>query len=320
MFNQAPNAGKIAASLDGVEFIVGQDHFLTPTVRMADIVLPATTFWERNDVHVPWSGAGHYAIFMRQAIEPMYECRNDIDIFADLARRVGIEGYNDKTEAEWLREFTRDSIADFDSFAEQGVARFPPPRDAFAFAAQIQDPENHKFNTPSGKIEVYSTTLAAKPDPYGLGAMTAVPTWVAPPGPNEAFPLMLCSPKSRARTHSTHGNQVGLARVDPDDVWLNAQDAAARGISNGQPVRIFNEQGATILPAFVTARIAPGVVSIKEGAWFTPDASGTDTKGCANALAMDRSAPCGATTYNTNYVQVAPLDGQRAAPPRDRPI
>ena len=104
---------------------------------------------------------------------------------------------------------------------------------------------------------------------------------------------------------------LGLARVDPDDVWLNAEDAAARGIANGQRVRIFNAQGATILPAFVTDRIAPGVVSIKEGAWFTPDATGTDTKGCANVLAMDRSAPCGATTYNTNYVQVS-LDDREA--------
>ena len=61
-----------------------QDLSLTPTARYADIVLPATTFWERNDVHTPWAGAGHYAIYMKQAIEPMYECRNDMDIFADL--------------------------------------------------------------------------------------------------------------------------------------------------------------------------------------------------------------------------------------------
>ncbi len=106
LFNQCPNAAKMAASLDGVEFIVGQDHFLTPTVRHADIVLPATTFWERNDVHVPWAGAGHYAIYMRQAIEPMYECRNDIDIFDELSRRIGINGYNTKTEAQWLRDLT----------------------------------------------------------------------------------------------------------------------------------------------------------------------------------------------------------------------
>ena len=306
LFNQAPNAGKIAASLEGVEFIVGQDHFLTPTVRMADIVLPATTFWERNDIHVPWSGAGHYAIFMRQAIEPMHECRHDIDIFTDLAARLGIEGYNGKTEMEWLRGFCDGPIDDFDQFMEQGVARFPPPRDAVAFAAQIRDPKTHPFKTPSGKIEVYSTAMAANPDPYGLGVMPPIPTWIAPPGPDAAHPLMLCSPKSRARTHSTHGNQPSLARVDPDDVWLNTQDAAARGIVHGQRVRIFNAQGATVLPAFVTDRIAPGVISIKEGAWFTPDAAGVDTKGCANALTVDRSAPCGATTYNTNYAQVMP--------------
>ena len=69
-------------------------------------------------------------------------------------------------------------------------------------------------------------------------------------------------------------------------------------------VRVFNDRGATFLPAKVTRRIAPGVVSIKEGAWFTPDADGTDTSGCANVLADDRSAPCGATTYNTNLVEV----------------
>jgi anaerobic dimethyl sulfoxide reductase subunit A len=304
LFNQCPNASKIAASLDGVEFIVVQDHFLTPTARHADIVLPATTFWERNDVHTPWAGAGHYAIFMKQAIQPMYECRNDMDIFADLARRVGIDDYNDRSEMEWLRELTRDAVDDFDAFTEKGVARFAPPRDAVAFAAQIRDPDNHRFTTPSGKIEIYSMALAAKPDFYGLGRIPAIPTWIEPVTPETRHPLMLCSPKSRARTHSIHGNQPLLARIDPDDVWMNTEDAAARGIKNGDTVRVFNDRGSTLLPVKVTKRIAPGVVSIKEGAWFTPDGNGTDTKGCANVLADDRAAPCGATTYNTNLVEV----------------
>lgn len=306
LFNQCPNTNKMVAALDKVEFIVGQDHFLTPTVRYADIVLPATTFWERNDVHTPWAGAGHYAIYMQQAIAPMYECRNDIDIFADLAPRVGIDDYNDKTEQEWLRELTKVAVDDFQAFQANGVARFPVPEDAVAFAKQIRDPDKHKFSTPSGKIEIYSTVLAEKPDLYGLGAMPAIPTWIPPVTPDARYPLSLCSPKSRARTHSIHGNQPDLARVDPDDVWLNTEDAKARGIADGQLVRVFNDRGATVLPAKVTSRIAPGVVSIKEGAWFTPDASGTDTHGCANVLSDDRSAPCGATTYNTNQVEVAP--------------
>ena len=304
LFNQAPNSRKTIANLENVEFIVVQDNFLTPTARYADILLPATTFWERNDVHTPWSGAGHYAIYMHQAIEPMYECRNDIDIFTDLAKRLGIEGYNDKTEDEWLRDLTGNAVADFEAFRDNGVARFPKPKDAVAFAAEIRGEK--PFSTPSGKIEIYSTTLAANPDPYGLGEISVIPTWVPPPA-DRKHPLALCTPKSRARTHSIHGNQPSLARVDPDTVWLHPDDARARGIRNGQAVRVFNDAGATILLAEVTLRIAPGAVSIKEGAWFTPDGTGTDRKGSANVLTLDRSAPCGATTYNTNQVEVEAL-------------
>jgi anaerobic dimethyl sulfoxide reductase subunit A len=306
LFNQCPNVTKTVAALDGVEFFVAQDHFLTPTSRYADIVLPATTFWERNDVHTPWAGAGHYAIFMRQAIDPMYECRNDIDIFADLARRVGISGYNDKTELEWLRELTRDAVDDFDRFMENGLARLPAPEEAVAFAREIRDPEAHPFSTPSGKIEIYSMALAANPDPYGLGPIPPIPTWIPPLAPDPRYPLLLCTPKSRARTHSIHDNQPVLSRADRDDVWVHPADAAARGIADGQPVRVFNDRGATVLPARVTDRIAPGVVSIKEGAWFTPGEHGDDRNGCANVLTDDRSAPCGATTYNTCAVQIEP--------------
>jgi len=305
LFNQAPNVNKMVHSLEGVEFIVAQDHFLTPTAQQADIVLPATTFWERNDVHTPWAGAGHYAIYMKQAIEPMGECRNDIEIFADLADRVGIRGYNDKTEEAWLRELTGDAVDDFDAFAENGVARFAAPEDAVAFAREIREPERHKFTTPSGKIEIYSTAMAANPDPYGLGPMPAIPTWVPPFRENSPYPLKLLTPKSRARTHSIHSNQPVLGRVDRDDVWLHPSDARARGIADGDLVRVFNDRGTVMLPARVTDRMAQGAVSIKEGAWFTPDGEGADTRGCANVLTDDRSAPCGATTYNTNQVEIA---------------
>ena len=304
LFNQAPNTRKMVANLDNVEFIVVQDNFLTPTARYADILLPATTFWERNDVHTPWSGAGHYAIYMHQAIEPMYECRNDIDIFADLAKRLGIEGYNDKTEDEWLRDLTGAAVKDFEAFRDNGVARFPKPKDAVAFAAEVRGEK--PFSTPSGKIEIFSTSLAANPDPYGLGEISVIPTWVPPPSDGK-YPLSLCTPKSRARTHSIHGNQKGLSRVDVDTVWLHPDDARARGIRNGQAVRVFNDAGSTIMLAEVTSRIASGSVSIKEGAWFTPDDVGIDRKGSANVLTLDRSSPCGATTYNTNHVDIEVL-------------
>lgn len=308
LFNQLPNINKTLAALSQIDFMVAHDHFLTPTSRHADILLPATTFWERNDLHTPWAGAGHYAIFMRKAIEPMYECRNDFDICADLAHRLGIDGYSDKTELEWLREFTKDSpIDDFDAFINQGLARLPAPDDAVAFAKEIRDPEHHPFSTPSGKIEIYAMSLADNPDPYGLGRIPPIPTWMPPHQPDLRHPLELISPKSRARTHSIHDNQPVLSRADRDDVWIHPDDAQARCIVDGQPVRVSNDHGVTILPARVTERIAPGVVSIKEGAWFTPDACGQDTNGCANTLTADRASPCGAATYNTCQVEVEPL-------------
>jgi anaerobic dimethyl sulfoxide reductase subunit A len=306
LFNQLPNVGKTTAAAQHLEFMVVQDHFVTPTARYADILLPATTYWERNDVHTPWAGAGHYAIFMSQAIPPMGQCRNDLDICTELADRLGIKGYNDKTEEQWLRELTRDAIDDFETFRARGLARLPAPEDAVAFARQIRDPEHHPFSTPSGKIEIYSTTLAATPDPYGLGAIPPIPTWIDGDPADARHPLRLVTPKSRARTHSIHANQLTLAKADRDDVWLHPADAAARGIVDGQQVRVFNDRGATILPVRVTERIAPGVVTIKEGVWFTPDASGQDTRGCANVLIADRASPAGASPFNSCSVEIAP--------------
>jgi anaerobic dimethyl sulfoxide reductase subunit A len=305
LFNQLPNVRRTLAAAQRVEFMVVHDHFITPTARYADIVLPATTFWERNDVHTPWAGAGHYAIFMQKAIEPVGECRHDLDICTELARRLGIEGYNDKTEEAWLRELTADAIDDFDTFRARGLARLPAPEDAVAFAREIREPERHPFSTPSGKIEIYSLAIAAAPDPYGLGAIPPIPTWI-PDDEDRRHPLRLVTPKSRARTHSIHGNQPLLARADPDDVWIHPADAAARGIADGQPVRVFNDRGTTVLPARVTDRIAPGVVSIKEGAWFTPGADGQDVGGCSNVLTPDRASPAGASPFNTCFVDVAP--------------
>ena len=97
-----------------------------------------------------------------------------------------------------------------------------------------------------------------------------------------------------------------LARADRDDVWVHPSDAAARGIADGQRVRVFNARGATELPVRVTDRIAPGVVSIKEGAWFALDGHGRDTRGCANVLTADAASPAGATPFNTCFVDVAP--------------
>ena len=311
LFNQCPNVNKIVGALDGVEYLVAQDHFLTPTARYADIVLPATTFWERNDVHTPWAGAGHYAIYMRQAIEPMYECRNDIDIFADLAAR---------RRHRRLQRQERVGVAARADQETPSTTSMPSLTTALPGSPRptMQWPLPPRSETPSVTSSRHrlarsrSTRWRSLPSPIRMVSGISRPSRRGVRHSRRArrYPLKLCTPKSRARTHSIHDNQPKLARVDRDDVWLHPEDARARGILDGERVRVFNDRGATVLPARVTDRIARGAVSMKEGAWFTPDAAGTDTNGCANVLTDDRSAPCGATTYNTNQVEVMPLRKQ----------
>jgi anaerobic dimethyl sulfoxide reductase subunit A len=310
LFNQLPNIRKTVAAAERVEFIVVQDHFVTPTARYADVVLPATTFWERNDLHTPWNGGGHYVFFMNKAVEPAGECRNDLDICADLARRLGITGYNDKTEEQWLRELSDGVIDDFETFRAHGLARLPAPEDAVAFAREIRDPERYPFTTPSGKIEIYATRLAEHANLCGLGPIAPIPTWI-PDREDPRHPLRLLSPKSRARTHSIHGNQPTLERADRDDVWIHPDDAFARGILDGQRVAVYNDRGVTVLPARVTDRMAPGVVAIKEGAWFVFDDAGQEQRGCANVLIEDRASPAGASAFNSCFVEVAPVKARR---------
>ena len=149
-----------------------------------------------------------------------------------------------------------------------------------AFAAQIRDPEHHKFTTPSGKIEIYSMALAAKPDPYGLGAHPANPDLDrAGRGPQPHYPLQAVHAEV-ARPHAFHPRQPGRAwpaSIPTMSGCTRAMRRRAASPTAGR-VRVFNERGATVLPVKVTDRIAPGAVSIKEGAWFTPDETGVDTK------------------------------------------
>src|SRR5262249_2056775 len=157
-----------------LEFMVVHDHFMTPTARYADVVLPATTFWERNDVHTPWAGAGHYAIFMKKAIEPIGECRNDLDICADLAARLGVQGYSEKSGEGCLRALAGRPTDHSHASRKHAVPRLPPPEDPVASAQETRAPERLPFSPPSGKIEISSMTRAANPAPCGLGTIPPI--------------------------------------------------------------------------------------------------------------------------------------------------
>ena len=97
----------------------------------------------------------------------------------------------------------------------------------------------------------------------------------------------------------------------PQAISINTKDAEARGIQDGDTVKVFNERGEIRILAKVTERIMPGVVDLPQGAWYDPDKQGIDRGGCANVLTRDKHSPGGAACHNTALVEVAKVDEEK---------
>ena len=309
--NQIPNTNKGVQALHRLDFIVVQDHFINSTARFADIVLPATTHWERDDYMRPWLG-GDYHLFGNQAIDPVGEAKSDFEIARELANRLGIGDYSEKNEAEWVDEIvfssedSRRDIERYDTFRSMGFARAKVKRPVIAFEDQIRDPDRFPFSTPSGKIEIYSKSLADLDDPRLPPIPKYIEPWEGPRDPlTRRFPLQLITFHFKTRAHSNFHNIDWLRELEPHEIWINPADAMKRGIENGSNVRVFNGRGEVRIRAKVTDRIMPGVVAIGQGAWYCPDEDGIDRGGCANVLTRDEGGAGGSTPTNTALVEVA---------------
>jgi anaerobic dimethyl sulfoxide reductase subunit A len=303
--NQSANTNKIVQAFGKLEFIVVEEQFMTPTARFADVVLPVCTFLERRDLVIGFAVPDSYG-YRNKVIESQYESKTPLEITIELAARLGITDYSNKTEQEWLGQLIEGStIPDHDAFRENGVYKVPMPEPYVAFSDQGRDPQNYPFATPSGKIEIYSQMIAD----MGIPDLPPIPkyieTWESRNDPLAAkYPLQLITTHSKRRAHSQFDNLPWLREVELQAVYVNSADAKARGIRDGDTVRVFNERGSMILPAKVTERIMPGVVDIPQGAWFNPDENGVDRGGSANVLTRDHPSPGGAFPSNTALVQV----------------
>jgi len=304
--NQFPVAKKWVEAMDKLEFVVVMEQFMTATARFADIILPTCTLLERNDVIA--GGATPFYAYFKKVIEPVGESKSQFDIACELAERLGISHYCDMTEDELLRNTVMvegSPVTDWEAFKKKAIHRIELPEPYVVFKEQIEDPENNPFPTPSGKIEIYSQELADKKDPL----LPPIPKWFNPADfindpLIEKYPLQLITSRFKRRAHSQFDTIPWLQELEENRVMINADDAKARGISDGDMVRVYNDWGEVMITAEVTERIKPGVVDVPQGAWFKPDENGVDRGGCPNVLEKDDYSPCGSFVWETALVQV----------------
>lgn len=305
------------------EMIVVIENHMTSSAKVADILLPDITNFEQDDFTTNGSaGNMGYAIFCSKAIEPLYECRSVYEMCSEIAKRMGVEDKftEGRTQEDWLRflhEQSREKnpdLPDFDTFRAQGIFKVKNPgAPSVALKAFRDDPEANPLKTPSGKIEIFSKALYDLGNTWELpegekitGLPEYTPTWEGVSDPlRDQYPLQMIGHHFKQRTHSTFGNVDWMQEACPQTVFINPEDAEARGIKHGDLVQVFNARGTIELPARVTLRVMPGVISVPQGAWYNPDSRGVDKGGCANTLTALRPSPLAkGNPQHTNLVQV----------------
>ncbi|WP_423922619.1 molybdopterin-dependent oxidoreductase [Candidatus Poriferisodalis sp.] len=310
------------------ETIVVQEPFWSPVARRADIVLPATTPLERNDI----GGAETMLIAMAAVAEPVGESRDDYWIFAGLAERLGFgEQFTEgRTADEWIEViYEIHRAADpqaptYEEFRAKGYVMAPDkalmgePTQIYLEAFRA-DPMGKPLRTPSGRIELWSQTIAG----YGYDDCPPHPAWMEPferlgGTGSDRFPLHLVSNQPAVRLHSQYDHAApsqATKVAGREPVRMHPDTAAARGICDGDVVRLFNDRGACLAGALLDEAVIAEVVQISTGAWYDPAPDGTCRAGNPNTLTADvgTSRLAQGPSAHTCLVEIERYEGE--APP-----
>jgi len=333
-FHHHQDLHRLARAWRRPEAVVVHEQFWNAHAKMADVVLPATSTLERDDI-----GAGTRDplwIAMRACAPAPGEARDDYAIFAALAGRLGREQAftEGRSARQWLEHLYDGAAArcaragvelpSFGAFWAAGGVRLPA-NDApvVAFGAFRADPLAHPLSTPSGRIELHSERIAS----FGYADCPGHPTWFEPAewlgSPLAArLPLHLLSDQPHTKLHSQLDHSAySLANkvAGREPIAIHPADAAARGIAEGDTVRVFNDRGACLAGARLDGGLARGVVRLSTGAWWDPlspgDPAALELHGNPNTLTRDAGASslsqgCAAQTC---LVDVARFDGDAPA-------
>ena len=301
-FHHHQDIPRLRRALARPDTVVVHDPYWTAMAKHADIVVPSTTSFERED----FSGSRNDPLFMAMPAltQPYAEARDDYATFSALAHRLGFgdrftEG---RTARQWLVHLYEKwsseldfAIPTFDEFWAAGQLRLPVEEGLTLFEDFRADPVTHPLGTPSGRIEIFSPDI----DGFGYADCAGHPRWFDAEESHgsaraASFPLLLLANQPATRLHGQlDGGATSMASKihGREPIRINAADAVARGIADGDVVRVFNDRGACLAGARLDDGVRPGVVQLSTGAWYDPlDPSDPDSMcvhGNPNVLTAD---------------------------------
>ncbi|MCV7415317.1 molybdopterin-dependent oxidoreductase [Mycolicibacterium litorale] len=280
-FHHHQNIPRLRRALARVETLVVHDPYWTAMAKHADIVVPSTTAFERDD----FSGSKNDPVLMAmpRLVEPFADSRDDYTTFSALADRLGFgEQFTEgRTAWQWLAHLYEKwsagldfAVPTFEDFWRDGSLRLPTEPGLTLLGDFRADPVAHRLGTPSGRIEIFSEDIAG----FGYADCVGHPAWFEPTewlgGARAAtYPLHLIANQPATRLHGQldGGATSQAAKVSGREaIRMHPVDAAARGVADGDVVRVFNDRGACLAGVVVDDRVRRDVVHLPTGAWFDP--------------------------------------------------
>ncbi len=316
------------------ETIVVQDIVWTPTARRADIVLPASSSLERNDIG--GSRRIDHVLALKRAVSPRFASRPEFDIVSEIASHLGVERQftEGRDEMAWIRHMydeVRDDararavaeLPDFETFWQTGRVEVPTRGKIVHLQKFRADPEGYPLNTETGRILLWSDTLAR----CGYADCPPHPVWLpktetlrAETAKRHPFHLVTAQPDGRLHSQLDFGRASRRYKTaGRETVTLNPVDARRLGLAEGDTAMVHNDRGKCLAGVRLSSDVRPSVAVLPTGAWYLPYDSGDgplDIAGNPNVLTQDvgSSAFSQGCSAHTCLVSITRYDGNAPTP------
>ena len=284
-FHHHQDLNRLIKAWEKPDTIISNEWCWNTLAKRSDIVLPCTTPLERTDIMM--TPRDPFVVSMDKIIEPYGQSKNDFEIFANIAKKMGIEekfteGKSEDDWQEWIYKQTFDraaaaniEIPKYEKFREKKWFKINDPTEPTIMLKDFrEDPKKNPLNTPSGKIEIFSKTVAD----FNYDDCPGHPVWFEPcewlGKVNKKYPLHLISnqPKNKLHSQMDHGKYSKSFKINErEPLEINPLDANKRNLKNGDVVRMFNERGSCLAGIKITEDVMQGVVQMSTGAWYDPE-------------------------------------------------